>query len=129
MHTQLFSPCLLYCLIALHYGYVPHKFGGGIIIPLAKDKDGDLSCSSNYQSVTLSTNIAKLFEMCLLELYSTYLHSSAGCNSAIYTVKSVVEYYTKHSSAVNVCLLDMSKAFDKVNHYGLHLKLMKRNIS
>jgi len=75
--------------------------------------------------------------MCLLELYSSYLYSSdlqfgfkkkTGCNSAIYTVKSVVEYYTKHGSTVNVCLLDMSKAFDKVNHYGLYLKLMKRNI-
>ena len=114
----------------MHYGYVPQQFGGGIIIPLAKDKDGDLSCSSNYRGITLSSNIAKLFEMCLLQLFSSYLYSSdlqfgfkkkTGCNSAIYTVKSVAEYYTNHGSTVNVCLLDMSKAFDKVNHYGLYL--------
>ena len=67
-----------------------------------------------------------------LYLYSSDLQfgfkQRVGCNSAIYTVRSVIEYYTKHGSTVNICLLDMSKAFDKVNHFGLYLKLMKRNI-
>jgi len=30
--------------------------------------------------------------------------------------------------AVNVSALDFSKAFDKVNHRALFIKLMKRNI-
>ena len=51
-----------------------------------------------------------------------------GCNSAIYTVRSVIEYFAKHGSTVNIGLLDMSIAFDKVNHYGLYLTLMQRNI-
>ena len=66
--------------------------------------------------------------MCMLDLYGSYLLSSdlqhgfkknSSCSSAIYTVRSVIEYFTKHGSTVNVCLLDMSKAFDKVNHHGL----------
>jgi hypothetical protein len=43
-------------------------------------------------------------------------------------VQSVVDYFVKHGSTVNVCTLDMSKAFDKVNHFGLYIKLMKRNV-
>jgi len=31
-------------------------------------------------------------------------------------------------STVNVCLLDLSKAFDKKNHYALFIKLMNRSI-
>jgi len=29
---------------------------------------------------------------------------------------------------VNLCAIDLSKAFDKVNHHALFMKLMKRNI-
>ena len=29
---------------------------------------------------------------------------------------------------MNVCLLDLSKAFDKMDHYALYLKLMDRSI-
>ena len=32
------------------------------------------------------------------------------------------------SIAVNLCSIDLSKAFDKVNHHGLLIKLMKRNL-
>ena len=29
---------------------------------------------------------------------------------------------------VNLCLLDLSKAFDKMNHYALYIKLMNRSV-
>ena len=45
-----------------------------------------------------------------------------GCNNAIFTVKSLCDYYTSRGSTVNVCCLDMSK----VNHYSLFYKLMNR---
>ena len=31
-------------------------------------------------------------------------------------------------STVNVCLLDLSKAFDKMNHFAQYIKLMNRSI-
>lgn len=130
---------LLYVLFnsILFHEYVPRDFCKGVIIPLVKDRNDDVTSSSNYRAITLSSNIAKLFEMCLLEIYGHYLTTSdlqfgfkknSGCNSAIYTVKCVIDFYTKHGSTVNVCLLDMTKAFDKVNHYCLYLKLMKKKV-
>ena len=83
----------------------------------------------------MSSKISKLFEMCLSDLLGKYITSSdlqssfkkgVGCRDAIYALQSVVDFYTEHGSTVNLCLLDMSKAFDKVNHYGLFIKLMKR---
>jgi len=47
----------------------------------------------------------------------------------LYTpVRKVVEHYGASGSAVNVCLLDLSKAFDKIDHSALYLKLMDRAI-
>jgi hypothetical protein len=49
----------------LKHGYVPNQFGRGIIIPLVKDKHGDLTSSSNYRGITVSPVISKIFEGCL----------------------------------------------------------------
>jgi len=48
-----------------------------------------------------------------------------GCSFAIRIVRNVVDCLTKGGSTVNLCALDLSKAFDKVNHHALYLKLMK----
>jgi len=50
------------------------------------------------------------------------------CGHAIYSVRKVVDYYVNGGSTVNVCLLDLSKAFDKMNHSPLFIKLMDRLI-
>ena len=75
--------------------------------------------------------------MCILDSYGDYLLSSdlqfrfkkgTGCNHALYTVRSVVVHFTAAGSVVNLCALDMSKAFDKLNHYALWIKLMDRSV-
>ena len=35
---------------------------------------------------------------------------------------------TKGGNTVNLCAIDLSEAFDKVNHHALFIKLMKRNL-
>ena len=39
---------------------------------------------------------------------------------------NIVDNLTKQGSTCNLCAVDLSKAFDKVNHHALYLKLMKR---
>ena len=51
-----------------------------------------------------------------------------GCNHAINTVRCVIEQLTKGENTVNLCAIDLSKAFDKVNHHALLIKLMKRKL-
>ena len=53
---------------------------------------------------------------------------SVGCSHAIYTVRNIVNRFIDGGSTVNLCALDLSKAFDKVNHSALFIKLMKRRI-
>ena len=52
-----------------------------------------------------------------------------GCASAVYVLQSVIDYYVALGSTVDICAVDLSKAFDKMNHHGLFIKLMERNIS
>ena len=112
----------------LVHGRVPTSFGVGIIITLEKGPISDNGNSDSYRGITLSSNLSKHFEMCMLQHYASYLCTSdlqfdfkkgLGCSHAILTVGEVVDYFTGHGSTVNLCALDMSKAFNKVYHYAL----------
>jgi len=59
--------------VMLQHSVVPATFHTGIIIPVVKDKRGDLTDITNYRAVTLSPCISKLYEMCVLELYGNLL--------------------------------------------------------
>ena len=69
---------LLSCLFQLivHFGLVPTDFGCGLIIPLVKNSDGDITSSNNYRGITLSPVISKLFELVLIEMVGDKLTSS-----------------------------------------------------
>ena len=47
-----------------------------------------------------------------------------SCSHAIYSVRKTIEFFFERQSTVNVCGLDMAKAFDKMNRYGLFIKLL-----
>jgi len=54
--------------------------------------------------------------------------SSCGHAIGLYSARKVLDYYVNGGSTVNVCLLDLSKAFDKMNYSALFIKLMDRLI-
>jgi len=51
-----------------------------------------------------------------------------GCREAIYTLHDAVKHQNENGLTAVLCTLDVSKAFDKVNHFGLHIKIMDRDI-
>ena len=74
---------------------------------------------------------------CRLLYFQSYFHSSDnqfgfkkvdGSSHAIYIVRYVVSHSVANGSTVNLCALDVSKAFDKMNHHGLFTKLMNRGL-
>jgi len=85
-----------------------------------------------FRGISISPVISKLFEMAILDKFSVY-HITSGlklnlsCRHAIYCVRNVIEKFVNNSSTVSVCTLDLSKAFDRMNHYALFMKLMERN--
>jgi len=119
--------------------HVPDGFRHNYIVPVPKPKElhsKSLECN-DFRGIAISPIISKVFEHCLLDRFSYFLKSSdnqfgfkkgVGCSFAIRAVRSIVDKIVQGGSTANLCALDMSKAFDKVNHYALFLKLMKRKI-
>lgn len=141
-HIMFSHPILVNLLMHLFnamilFGYVPDAFGVGVIIPLIKNNDADSGNIDNYRGITLSSCISKLFELCLLLHLKSYLKTSdlqfgfkedLGCIHALYTVRAVLDYFNKNGSTVTLCALDVSKAFDKVDHHVLFTKLVDRKV-
>ena len=103
-------------------------------VPLPKE-DNTRNTIDSYRGISISPILSKVFEQRVLTRYSKFLSASpnqfgfkkgSSCGLAIYSVRKVVEHYTNCGSTVNVCLLDLSKAFDKMNHFALYIKLMSR---
>ena len=59
-------------------------------------------------------------------MYGFKKHSS--CSHALFTFKESVKYFVKQNSKVYCVSLDASKAFDKVLHLGLLVKLFNTKV-
>jgi hypothetical protein len=135
---------IIYTLLAklfnqiLKTGHIPSDFGRGIIIPLPKSENmkGNHKIDS-FRGITLSPIFSKIFEHCIMDLLSDYLYTddhqfgfkaNTGCAHAIYITRLVTDYFVQNNSTVNLCCIDVSKAFDKLNQSVLFLKLMKRRV-
>ena len=117
--------CMLFQSMLVH-GHMPEDLTRSVIVSIPKDKGKDLSNSSNYRGIALCDALAKLFDIWILHKYSETLstsdyqfafkqnHSTVLCTSVL---KEIISYYTNNGSSVYVCLLDASRAFDRI-HFG-----------
>ena len=144
-HLQFCSamlPCVLAKLfnLCISAGCVPESFGRSYTVPILKDKNAVFSKTitvDDFRGISISPVISKVFEHCIIDRFGDYFLTSdnqfgfkkkLSCSHAIYTLRCVVDAYVNSGSTVNICALDLSKAFDKMNHCGLFIKLMQRRI-
>ena len=128
----------LFCLI-IRNRRVPDNFLRNYIVPVPKLKEcrnKSLLCD-DFRGIAISSIVSKVFEYCLLHRIQNYLYSdemqfgfkkNVGCRDAIFTLRTAVDRLLKDGSTANLCSLDLSKAFDKVNHQMLYIKLMERHL-
>ena len=125
----------LFALIA-EYCFVPDGFRYNYIVPLPKTtgQSKKLTCN-DFRGIAIAPVISKIFELCILKRFAAYFVSNdnqfgfkkgLGCNHAIYSIRKIVENMINGGSTANLCSIDLSKAFDKVNHNALFIKLMQR---
>ena len=103
------------------------------LIPLVKDKLGDITASNNYRSIALSRLILKVFDWVVLLLYSGVLkvdglqfgfQQKTSTSMCTWLAVETIEYCMRNGADVYVC----RKAFDKVQYSKLFWKLVDKGI-
>ena len=121
----------------LLHGHISQRFMDTVIVPIIKDKKGDVTDADNYRPIALTTVTSKLFETVFLTRFRNYLntcdnqfgfkpaHSTDMC---IFVLKQVIDHYISQSSPLFICYVDASKAFDRINFWVLFEKLLDRGL-
>ena len=136
------GPLLFNHLLALFncfltHGTLPEKFMLTSISPIVKDNKGDITNKANYRPICISSTVSKLFEFILLARIKPYINISenqfgfregVGIDTCIYSLKESIIRLDNLGTNSFVCLLDATKAFDRINHDRLFSKLSDRGL-
>ncbi len=123
--------CTLFTKCFSH-GYMPDAMVLSTLIPIPKDCN-NTQCSDKYRGIALSAICNKLVEYIILQLYGNKLRagdlqfaykSNASTTQCTWMAREVISYYKQNDSDVYCCLLDCSKAFDRIRHDKLLQKLL-----
>ena len=120
----------------IRHGYIAECLCDSIIQPIPKGVK-DPAKSTNYRGIALASCLSKLLELCILMSFPNVFSTSdlqfgykKGFSTDLCTglLKLVSSRYIHHGSKVWCALLDMSKAFDMVDHGQLFVTLCQRSL-
>ena len=99
----------------------------GLIVPVYKRKGKDPLSPSSYRGITLSSVIAKLYELIILDRIHPVLDSlnlpdslqtayrkGLSCSDAIFTTQEALLTHLREGGHPYLCMFDLEKAFDFV---------------
>jgi hypothetical protein len=133
----LFEHLALIFQFYLFHGHMTDVLLLSTLVPLVKDKLGNLCSSDNYRSIAISSLILKIFDWVMILLFGEKFHLDAlqfgyqeNCSTNMCTWMAVetIDHFMRNGSDVFVCVMDLKKAFDTVKHSVLFRKLLKRGI-
>lgn len=131
------APCFLKLFNAcLSSGQYPSQWSNGYITPLHKSDDS--SDPSNYRGITITSAIGKVFNTILNNRLDSFLADKNFINECqigftkkartadhMFILKCLIDKYcSRPGSKLYACFVDFRKAFDKVIHAGLKMKLL-----
>ncbi len=114
-------------------GIVPNRLNISVIKPLIKDGKKSKSDINNVRPISISDTICTILEKYILAIlklsYSNEnkqfgFKQNSSCQHAIITLLEAIKSAKRQSLRAYVCLIDASKAFDKVCRLKLWCKLI-----
>jgi len=96
--SLLFSLCI-------RYGHAPDSLAQSFIVPLVKNKAGNLSDINNYKATAISSVLSKVFK-CLVRSYDDCqfgFKSGLSTSKCTNVLMQTVDYYTDRGSHVFAC--------------------------
>ena len=103
------------------------------LVPIIKDKLGNICSSKNYRSIAISSLFLKIVDWVIILLYGDCLklndlqfayQPKCSTNMCTWLVVETIDYFIRNGGEVFACAMDMTKAFDLVVHSKLLLKLL-----
>ena len=119
----------------LIHGVTPDSLLMSILVPIPKDRRGNLSSIDNYRAIAISDLLSKILENIIVDSHIDFLHTSDlqfgfKVNSSTSMCSTLliesIQFYTERKSPLYVLYIDASKAFDRLCHSDLFLLLLKR---
>ena len=116
-------------------GSIPSDFGRSYTVPLPKGNQANRKSITleDFCEISISRILSKSLEYCILARNATLLTTTdnqfgfkkrISCSFSIFSVRSIVDKFIAGGSTVNLCIIDLSKAFDNMNHHALLIQLM-----
>ena len=122
----------------IRHGFVPKDMLAGQIRPILKNNKLCKTKSDNYRPIMNSSVFLKTFEYTLLPILSKALklndqqmgfRNNSSCLNTVMILKEIIHKYNMEGSNVHVAFIDLSKAFDRVEHNKLIKKLRDTDLS
>ena len=119
------------------HGNVSQRLLLATLVPIVKDKLGDLYSSKNCRSFAISSLLLKLLDWVILINYGHLLkcndfqfgfqenNNTSLCSWVVY---ETIDHYIRNGNTVFGCLVDCTKAFDTVRHSTLFRKLLDAKV-
>jgi hypothetical protein len=138
-----YAGCHLPRVLAMFYSlcvghsYLPAPMMKTVVVPIIKNKTGDVGDKCNYRPISLATIVAKVLDSLLNTQLNKHIRihdnqfgfkSGLSTETAILCLKQTVKYYTQKDTPIFACFLDLSKAFDLVSYDILWEKLYQTSI-
>jgi exonuclease III len=128
--AQFFNLCLA-------HGFLPDEFMTTNVVPIVKNRTGDLSDPSNYRPISLATVLSKVLEKLISPILTEHIQLNdaqfgfrpgLSTDMAIFCLKNTVSRYLKKKTSVYACFLDLSRAFDTIDYSLLWEKVSKAGV-
>ena len=128
--ASFYNTCFTHC-------YIPIDLLIGIINPLVKDGKANITEVSNYRPVMQSSCLLKIFECHILNILSEKISfnprqfgfmKGVSTTDTCFLLKEIMHDHSRNRRTGILTFMDLSKAFDRVDHFMLGNKLMKENI-
>ena len=121
----------------LVHGFTPDYIRRSVIVPIPKNANGDLCSNDNYRGISLCSAITKVFEVINYQQFDPFMKTSElqfafkanhSTTMSDTVLKEVIKYYNNRGSDVFCCMVDATKAFDRLKFGKIFHILLNKNL-